>query len=40
MMLNLDGEFGGMAPAEFVNQYRHFDVFIPQGILADDPKNK
>lgn len=40
MMLNLDGEFGGMAPAEFVNQYRHFDVFIPQGILADDPDNK
>lgn len=40
MMLNLDGEFGGMAPAEFVNQYRHFDVFIPQGILADDPENK
>ncbi|MGE7602835.1 diacylglycerol kinase [Peribacillus sp. NPDC097675] len=40
MMLNLDGEFGGMAPAEFVNQYRHFNVFIPQGILADDPDNK
>ncbi|CAH0179715.1 MULTISPECIES: diacylglycerol kinase [Peribacillus] len=40
MMLNLDGEFGGMAPAEFVNQYRHFDVFIPQGILPDDPANK
>ncbi|MGY3316675.1 diacylglycerol kinase (ATP) [Peribacillus simplex] len=40
MMLNLDGEFGGMAPAEFVNQYRHFDVFIPQGILPDDPAKK
>jgi diacylglycerol kinase (ATP) len=40
MMLNLDGEFGGMAPAEFVNQYRHFDVFIPQGLLPDDPANK
>ena len=40
MMLNLDGEFGGLAPAEFVNQYRHFDVFIPEGILVDDPANK
>ena len=37
MLLNLDGEFGGMAPAEFVNQYRHFDVFVPEGELADDP---
>ncbi|WP_110926320.1 diacylglycerol kinase [Bacillus massiliglaciei] len=40
MMLNLDGEFGGLAPAEFVNQYRHFDVFIPRDTLADDPENK
>ena len=38
MLLNLDGEFGGMAPAEFVNQYRHFDVFVPEGVLADDPE--
>ena len=40
MMLNLDGEFGGVTPAEFVNQYRHFDVFIPEGLLADDPANQ
>jgi diacylglycerol kinase (ATP) len=39
MMLNLDGEFGGMAPAEFVNQYRHFDVFIPKNTLPDDLEN-
>ncbi|RFU61819.1 diacylglycerol kinase [Peribacillus glennii] len=40
MQLNLDGEFGGLAPAEFVNQYRHFDVFVPQGELPDDPANQ
>jgi len=40
MMLNLDGEFGGVAPAEFVNQYRHFEVFIPRNTLADDPENQ
>lgn len=40
MLLNLDGEFGGVTPAEFVNQYRHFDVFIPEGILADDLANQ
>ncbi|CAH0346742.1 diacylglycerol kinase [Bacillus sp. CECT 9360] len=40
MQLNLDGEFGGLAPAEFVNQYRHFDVFVPAGELPDDPANQ
>lgn len=40
MQLNLDGEFGGLAPAEFVNQYRHFDVFVPAGQLPDDPANQ
>ncbi|MDQ0219814.1 diacylglycerol kinase [Peribacillus cavernae] len=40
MQLNLDGEFGGLAPAEFVNHYRHFDVFVPAGKLPDDPANQ
>ncbi|PLS17000.1 diacylglycerol kinase [Bacillus sp. M6-12] len=40
MQLNLDGEFGGLAPAEFVNQYRHFNVFVPKGELPDDPANQ
>lgn len=40
MQLNLDGEFGGLAPAEFVNQYRHFNVFVPAGELPDDPANQ
>lgn len=29
VQLNLDGEFGGLLPAEFVNLYRHFEVFVP-----------
>ena len=35
MLLNLDGEFGGEAPAEFVNLYRHFDVFVPPNFMPD-----
>ncbi|WP_409296743.1 diacylglycerol kinase [Peribacillus sp. SCS-26] len=33
MQLNLDGEYGGDAPAEFVNLYRHFDFFVPKVML-------
>jgi diacylglycerol kinase (ATP) len=29
VQLNLDGEFGGMLPAEFENLYRHLEVFVP-----------
>ncbi|MDQ0273529.1 diacylglycerol kinase [Cytobacillus purgationiresistens] len=29
VQLNLDGEFGGILPAEFVNLYRHLEVFVP-----------
>ena len=29
VQLNLDGEFGGFLPAEFVNLYRHLEVFVP-----------
>ncbi len=32
LLLNLDGEFGGLAPAEFVNLYRHFEVFVPEKV--------
>jgi diacylglycerol kinase (ATP) len=28
MQLNLDGEFGGMLPGEFVNLYRHLEVLV------------
>ncbi|RDE33671.1 diacylglycerol kinase [Parageobacillus thermoglucosidasius] len=30
MQLNLDGEFGGMLPGEFVNLYQHLEVFVPK----------
>ena len=29
MQLNIDGEYGGLLPAEFSNLYRHLDVFVP-----------
>jgi diacylglycerol kinase (ATP) len=28
MQLNLDGEFGGLMPGEFMNFYQHLDVFV------------
>ncbi|WP_066319577.1 diacylglycerol kinase [Bacillus sp. FJAT-29814] len=28
VQLNLDGEFGGLLPAEFANLYRHLEVFV------------
>jgi diacylglycerol kinase (ATP) len=36
MQLNLDGEYGGLAPAEFVNLYRHFEVFVPEDYVQQD----
>ena len=29
MQLNLDGEYGGLLPGEFVNLYQHIDVMMP-----------
>ena len=37
VQLNLDGEFGGLLPAEFENLYRHLEVFVPiDGIRPND----
>lgn len=33
MQLNLDGEFGGNLPGEFLNLYRHIEYFIPQAFI-------
>ncbi|KHF41486.1 diacylglycerol kinase [Halalkalibacter okhensis] len=30
MQLNLDGEYGGVLPAEFVNMYQHFQMLTPK----------
>ncbi|WP_409273300.1 diacylglycerol kinase [Neobacillus sp. SCS-31] len=36
VQLNLDGEFGGLLPAEFENMYRHFEVFAPIEALRPE----
>ena len=37
VQLNLDGEFGGLSPAEFVNLFRHLEVFVPiENIRPED----
>ncbi|WP_062352775.1 diacylglycerol kinase [Bacillus kwashiorkori] len=38
VLINLDGELGGVAPVEFKNLYRHLEVFAPVGKLA--PENQ
>ena len=38
VLLNLDGEFGGVLPAEFVNLYRHFEVFVPIDQIRDEDR--
>ena len=38
VLLNLDGEFGGVLPAEFVNLYRHFEVFVPIDHIRDEDR--
>lgn len=40
VQLNLDGEFGGLLPAEFENLYRHLEVFVPiDNIRPEDLPN-
>ncbi|MBN9654861.1 diacylglycerol kinase [Halobacillus litoralis] len=36
MQLNIDGEFGGLLPGEFVNLYRHLDFFVPEDIFKEE----
>jgi diacylglycerol kinase (ATP) len=38
VQLNLDGEFGGILPAEFVNLYRHLEVFVPLDKIRDEDR--
>lgn len=35
MQLNLDGEFGGMLPGEFINLQQHIEVFVPMKFLEE-----
>ncbi|MDZ5473623.1 diacylglycerol kinase [Bacillus sp. 31A1R] len=38
VQLNLDGEFGGLLPAEFVNLYHHLEVFVPIDEIRDEDR--
>jgi len=38
VQLNLDGEFGGLLPAEFANLYRHLEVFAPLDALRPNDR--
>lgn len=35
VLLNLDGEYGGVLPATFQNLYRHVEMFAPLGELGE-----
>ncbi|WP_101845846.1 diacylglycerol kinase [Halobacillus sp. Marseille-P3879] len=39
MQLNIDGEYGGQLPGEFVNLYRHIEFFVPEDKFSTDPKD-
>lgn len=36
MQLNIDGEYGGLLPGEFVNLYRHIEYFVPEAFLEKE----
>ncbi|SEH88965.1 diacylglycerol kinase [Halobacillus karajensis] len=36
MQLNIDGEYGGLLPGEFVNLYRHLDFFVPEDKFKEE----
>lgn len=38
MQLNIDGEYGGLLPAEFSNLYRHLEVFVPIDKIREEDK--
>lgn len=40
MQLNLDGEYGGLLPAEFVNLYRHLEVYVPFDKIREEDRPK
>ncbi|MFJ7936537.1 diacylglycerol kinase [Sporosarcina sp. NPDC096371] len=38
VLLNLDGEYGGVLPATFQNLYRHIDMFAPLDELREEDR--
>jgi diacylglycerol kinase (ATP) len=35
MQLNIDGEFGGMLPGEFLNLKQHIEFFVPEELPVE-----
>lgn len=35
MQLNVDGEFGGMLPGEFINIKQHIEILVPEAFLGE-----
>ncbi|WP_163528701.1 diacylglycerol kinase [Halobacillus ihumii] len=40
MQLNIDGEFGGLLPGEFVNLYKHIDFFVPEEKFSHEQEDE
>ncbi|WP_077624282.1 diacylglycerol kinase [Sediminibacillus massiliensis] len=40
MQLNIDGEYGGDLPGEFVNLYRHIEYFVPEIFVEKEQEKK
>ncbi|RDI38479.1 diacylglycerol kinase [Falsibacillus pallidus] len=38
MQLNIDGELGGLLPAEFENLYRHLEVYVPIDAIRPEDR--
>lgn len=36
MQLNIDGEFGGMLPGEFINLKQHIEFFVPEEFILEE----
>ncbi|KGX88223.1 diacylglycerol kinase [Pontibacillus litoralis] len=39
MQLNIDGEYGGLLPGEFVNLHRHIQFFVPRSHWEEDSQS-
>ncbi|SDK36465.1 diacylglycerol kinase [Sediminibacillus albus] len=40
MQLNIDGEYGGLLPGEFVNLYQHIEYFVPDSFIDKEEAKK
>ena len=38
VLLNLDGEYGGVLPATFENLYRHIEMFVPMSEIRNEDR--